>query len=173
MEVALPAVAVHARSHAAAGFLVGLWSIGSLLGGLVYGARSWRSSLTSRYPVLLLVLAVTTVPLTYASGLAASLPLSLLAGVGLAPMMACQYALVGAVAGLQTATEAFAWSNTALVAGVAAGNAIAGPLAQVGGITRAFELACLSFAGAWIVALLFRRRIEIAVAEGDSRIVAP
>jgi Major Facilitator Superfamily len=167
VEVALPAVAVHAGSRAGAGILLGLWSIGSLLGGLAHGARAWRSRLTSRYPALLLLVALTTGPLIFASGLAASLPLSLLAGVALAPMMGCQYALVGAVAARGTATEAFAWSNTALVAGVAAGNATAGPLAQVGDITRAFALACLSFALASIVALVSRRRIQTAVTHGE------
>jgi hypothetical protein len=87
-------------------------------------------------------------------------------------MMACQYALVASVSARGTATEAFAWSNTALVAGVAAGNASAGPLAQLGGITRAFELACLSFALASIVALLSRRGMDLAIAREESR-VAP
>ncbi len=168
VDVALPALAVQTGSHAAAGILLCLWSIGSLLGGLAYGTRPWRSRLTTRYPAFMLLVALTTAPLIFASGLAASLPLSLLAGVGLAPTMACQYALVSAVAGLRTATEAFAWSNTALVAGVAAGNATAGPLAQGGGITRTFVLACLVFALASSVALMYRRRIEVSIAHAES-----
>lgn len=171
VDVALPAVAVHAGSHAGAGILLGLWSIGSLLGGLVYGSRSWPSGMTSRYPALMLLVAVTTVPLTIASGVAASLPLSLLAGIGLAPTMACQYGLIDAVSSRSTATEAFAWSNTALVAGVAAGNAIAGSLAQAGDISRAFELSCLAFALASMVALLSRRRIDAAIAGREPRAV--
>jgi MFS family permease len=168
VDVALPALAVHFGSRAGAGILVGLWSVGSLVGGLTYGARPWRAKVTSRYPGFTLLIAVTTAPLIFASGMPASLPLSLLAGVGLAPMMACQYALVASVSAREAATEAFAWSNTALVAGVAAGNATAGPLAEGGGISRAFELACLSFALASIVAMLSRRRMDVAIAHEES-----
>jgi predicted MFS family arabinose efflux permease len=169
VEVALPAVAVHAGSHAGAGILLGLWSIGSLLGGLTYGSRLWRPAMTSRYPALMFLIALTTVPLSFASGLEATIPLSLLAGVGLAPTMACQYALVGAVSARGTATEAFAWTSTALVAGLAAGNAVAGPLVQAGGISRAFALGCFAFVLATLVALLSRRRMDVAIARRESQ----
>lgn len=168
VEVALPAVAVHAGSHAAAGILLGLWSIGSLLGGLTYGSRHWSSEVTVRYPALMCLIALTTLPLSLVSGLAATLPLSLLAGVGMAPTMACQYALIGAVSGRGTATEAFAWASTALVAGLAAGNAVAGPLVQAGGISLAFVLGCLAFVLATMVAALSRRRLDLAIAHRQS-----
>lgn len=169
VEVALPAVAVHAGSHAAAGILLGLWSIGSLLGGLTYGSRHWSSAMTVRYPAVMCLIALTTLPLSLVSGLAATLPLSLLAGVGLAPTMACQYALIGAVSGRGTATEAFAWASTALVGGLAAGNAAAGPLVQAGGISLTFVLGCFAFALATMVAALSRRRMDAAIAHQQSQ----
>jgi MFS family permease len=169
VEVALPALAVHTGSHAGAGILLGLWSIGSLLGGLAYGSRLWMSAMTSRYPTFMFLIAVTTVPLSFTSGLAAAIPLSLLAGVGLAPTMACQYALIGAVSARGTATEAFAWTSTALVAGLAAGNAAAGPLVEAGGFGHAFALGCLAFVLAALVALLSRRRIDLAIAHRESQ----
>jgi hypothetical protein len=169
VEVALPAVAVRSGSHAGAGILLGLWSIGSLLGGLTYGSRSWKPAMTSRYPALMFMIALTTVPLSFASGLAAAIPLSLVAGVGLAPTMACQYALIGAVSARRTATEAFAWTSTALVTGLAAGNAAAGPVVQAGGMSLAFVLGCLAFALAATVALLSRRRMDVAIAHTESQ----
>lgn len=168
VEVAIPAVGVHAGSHADAGILLGLWSIGSLVGGLTYGAKLWRAGVTERYPVLLGVVALTTVPLIFAGSLAPAFPLSLLAGVGFAPTLACQYALIGAVAARRSATEAFAWTSTALVAGIAAGNAAAGPLVQAGGINRAFALGCLAFALAASIAGLSRRRLAVAIAHHES-----
>jgi MFS family permease len=164
VEVAIPAVAVHAGSHADAGILLGLWSIGSLVGGITYGARLWRAGMTVRYPALLVMVALTTVPLIFAGSLVPAFPLSLLAGVGFAPTLACQYALIGAVAARRTATEAFAWTSTALVAGLAAGNAVSGPLVQAGGISRAFVFGCLAFAGASLIAILSRRRLALAIA---------
>ena len=164
VEVALPAIAVHAGSRAAAGVLLGLWSIGSLIGGLVYGSRAWRSRPSVRYPALLALVCLSTVPLIFAGSLPAAIPLSLLAGVGFAPTLSCQYALVGAIAARSTATEAFAWSSTALVAGIAAGNAAAGPLVQAGGIAQAVALGCAATGLAAVTVLRSRERLDVAIA---------
>jgi MFS family permease len=55
-EVGLPALALHVGNRSAAGLLLALWSLGSLLGGLWYGSRAWRISLSARYGVLLTAL---------------------------------------------------------------------------------------------------------------------
>jgi predicted MFS family arabinose efflux permease len=172
VEVGLPALAVHAGSRAAAGILLGLWSIGTMVGGLAYGTRGWRSPMTARYPALLLIVAITTAPLILARSLPAAIPLSLLAGVGYAPMLACQYSLVGALTARDVATEAFAWSSSALIAGLAAGNAIAGPLVQPGGIGHAFALGCLTTAFAAVIAVAWRRRLDLEVAHREPDNVA-
>lgn len=172
IEVALPALAVHAGSRSAAGILLGLWSVGSLVGGLTYGGRLGRTGMTERYVGLMLLVAVTTAPLIVAGSLAAALPLSLLAGVGFAPLMACQYTLVGALADRRSVTEAFAWTSTALVSGIAGGNAAAGALVQGGGIARTFAFGCLTQVGAAVVALGGRNRLAIAVARGRSQTLA-
>jgi MFS family permease len=169
VEVALPAIAVHAGSHAAAGLLLGLWSIGSMAGGLIYGSRIWRARMTVRYPTLLFLVALSTVPLIFAHTLAAAIPLSVLAGIGLAPTLACQYSLVAAVAAIKAATEAFAWTSTALVAGLAAGNAITGALVEGGGIGRSFGLASLVFSLAGLIAVASRRRVDVAISEAGWR----
>lgn len=163
VEVGLPGLAVAAGSHAAAGLLLALWSMGSMVGGLAYGSRTWRAPTTARYPVLLLLVVVTTAPLILAQSLAAGVPLSLLAGVGYAPMLACQYAIVGALAPSEVATEAFTWTTAGLIAGIAGGNAVAGSLVQAGGIGKAFAVACLATGFAAAVAAGSRRRLLAAV----------
>jgi MFS family permease len=164
VEVALPALAVHHGSHATAGVLLGLWSIGSMVGGLTYGGRLGRTRMSTRYIGLMLLVAATTAPLIVASSLAAAIPLSLLAGVGFAPLMACQYTLVGTLADPRNVTEAFAWTSAALVSGLAAGNAAAGALVQGGGIPRAFALGSLAQVVAALIALSGRHRLATAVA---------
>jgi len=168
IEVALPGLAVHDGSHSAAGILLGLWSIGSLIGGLTYGGRLGRTRMTARYVGLMLLVAVTTAPLIVAGSLTAAFPLSLLAGVGFAPLMACQYSLVGALADRRSVTEAFAWTSTALVSGIAGGNAAAGALVQGGGIARTIAFGCLTQVVAAAVALSGRHRLATAVARGQS-----
>jgi MFS family permease len=171
VEVALPGLAVREGSHATAGILLGLWSIGSLIGGLTYGSRLVRTQITVRYVALMLLVAATTAPLIFADSLAAALPLSLVAGVGFAPLMACQYTLVGGLADQRTVTEAFAWTSAALVSGIAGGNAIGGALVQGGGIAQAFAFASLTQVMGALIALTGRHRLASAVARRGPQVV--
>jgi len=95
VEVGLPSLALHAGSRPASGLLLALWSVGSMTGGLWYGARIWRSSLGTRYQLLLVVLVICTAPLIAARSIAAGIVCSVLAGLAIAPVFSCQYALAG------------------------------------------------------------------------------
>jgi hypothetical protein len=117
----------------------------------------------------MLLVAATSAPLIVVGSLAAAFPLSLLAGVGFAPLMACQYSLVGALADRRSVTEAFAWTSTALVSGIAGGSAVAGALVQGGGIARTFAFGCLMQVMAAMIALSGRHRLASAVARGRSQ----
>ena len=129
-EIALPALASSFGSPNAGGVLIGLWCLGSLAAGLLYGARSWHAPLADRYRLCLLLSGVVTLPLCIAGSLAAAVPLAVLAGIAVAPTMTCQYALVSRLAPPGTTTEAFTWVNASLVAGVAMGAACAGLLVE-------------------------------------------
>ncbi|HLJ01986.1 MAG TPA: hypothetical protein VKT31_01020, partial [Solirubrobacteraceae bacterium] len=141
-EVGLPALALHVGSRSAAGLLLALWSLGSLLGGLWYGTRAWRISLPARYRVLLLAAVACTAPLIVAHSLIAGVVCSLLAGLAIAPVFSCQYALVGQAVIPGTETEAFTWVSAALVAGLSAGSAAGGALVSAAGISAPFVFAC-------------------------------
>jgi hypothetical protein len=165
VELGLPALAVRAGSHAAAGLLLALLSIGSMIGGVAYGTRTWQNATTARYPALLFLVAISIAPLILANSLAAGIPLSLLAGLGLAPVWSCEYALTGALASPQTTTEAFTWLNGGLIAGLAGGNAVAGLLVQAGGTGRVFAIGSVAIALAGALAFGCRRRLAAAIAE--------
>jgi MFS family permease len=160
VEVGLPALAVQQHARWSAGPLLALFSLGSMAGGLIYSARSWRLPAGRRYSVLLLAMAVAVAPLIALHTLPAGFPLSALAGLGLAPMMSCQFSLVGALAPAGTTTEAFTWHRAATIAGMAAGSALGGSLIDSRGAGAAFALGCagVALAGVWVV--LGRRRIE-------------
>jgi len=53
VEIGTIAFATEANSPALAGVLLGIMSIGSAAGGLVYGSRSWRLPLTRQFPIML------------------------------------------------------------------------------------------------------------------------
>lgn len=156
VEVGLPSLALHAGSRPAAGLLLALWSVGSMAGGLWYGARVWRSSLASRYRVLLMLAVLCTAPLIAARSLAAGVVCSLLAGLTIAPVFSCQYALVGRTVTPGSETYAFTWVSAALVGGLAAGSAVGGAVIGAAGVSAPFAVACAATVLAATVALRVR-----------------
>ncbi len=160
VEVGLPALAAEHGSQWSAGPLLALFSIGSMAGGLLYSARSWRLAIGPRYRAMLLAMAIAVAPLSAVHSLAAAFVLSALAGLGLAPMLSCQVSLVGELASAGTATEAFTWHRAATIAGMAVGSALGGSLIDVHGAGAAFALGCTGVALAWLLAELWHGRIE-------------
>jgi MFS family permease len=144
IEVGLPALALHAGSRPASGLLLALWSVGSLAGGLWYGARVWRSPLASRYRLVLVLAILLNAPLIIARSIPAGVVCSLLAGATIAPMFSCQYALVGRTVTAGSETEAFTWVSAALIGGVAVGSALAGATVGPAGVSGPFLLALVA-----------------------------
>jgi MFS family permease len=130
LEVALPAFADDEGSPELAGVLLALWSVGSLIGGLVYGARPRRRPLARVHLLIALGLPLTLAPLAVASSPFAMALLVLPAGTLIAPLIATRNELAGRVAPVGSETEAYTWPLTAMVAGIAAGAAAAGALSD-------------------------------------------
>jgi MFS family permease len=160
IEVGLPALAVQRGAHWSAGPLMAVFSVGSMAGGLAYSARIWSGSVARRYAAILLAMAVAVAPLIVAPSLTAAFVLAWVAGLGIAPMMSCQFWLVGALAPVGTTTEAFTWHRAATVGGMAAGSALGGSLIDAHGAGGAFALGCAGVALAGALAALRRGRIE-------------
>ena len=159
-EVGLPALAVRLGAREAAGVLLALFSLGSMAGGVIYSARSWRSAVGTRYARVLLAVAVMVAPLMFVDSLAAALVFSVFAGLGIAPMLSSQFSLVGSLAPEGATTEAFAWHRGTTVAGIALGTALGGSLVERSGASGAFALGCAGAALACLLALAGRDRIE-------------
>ena len=165
VEVGLPSLALHAGSRPASGVLLAVWSVGSMAGGLWYGARVWHSTLAKRYQLLLLGLVVCTAPLIAARSIAAGLVCSFLAGLAIAPVFSCQYALVGRSVRLGSETEAFTWVSAALIGGLAVGSAIGGAVIGPGGVSAPFVFACLASLLATLIAVGSRGRVQQPASE--------
>jgi MFS family permease len=153
IEVGLPSLALHAGSRPASGLLLAVWSLGSLTGGLWYGARVWSSSLARRYRLLLVAAIAFQAPLIIARTVPEGIIGSLLAGLMIAPVFSCQYAMIGRAAPSGSETEAFTWVSAALVAGLATGSAIGGALIGPAGVSAPFVFSCLATAVAATIAL--------------------
>jgi MFS family permease len=130
LEVALPAFADHEGRPELAGVLVALWALGSVAGGLTYGARPRRGSLASVHLRVALFLPLSFLPMALATSPAAMALLVIPAGVFIAPLIATRNELAGMVTPESARTEAYTWPLTALVAGIALGAATSGALAD-------------------------------------------
>jgi MFS family permease len=141
VEVAVAAAMNQADAPAATGPLLALWGLGSLLGG-VAAARAGGAGGARGLVLLLLALAGAHAVLAFGVSSPAVLGgLLVIAGVGIAPLFGTTSALTGELALPGTATEAFAWTGTALAAGVALGAALTGAVVERGGVSAAFVVA--------------------------------
>jgi predicted MFS family arabinose efflux permease len=94
--------------------------------------------------------------LAVAAGLAQLAAGMVLAGLGIAPAIACLYLLVDRLAPAGTVTEAFTWVTTAFATGFAVGNALGGTLVHRVGTDRSFLVAAGGIAAAALVARMRR-----------------
>jgi hypothetical protein len=70
LEIAIPAFAEREASRSDSGWLFALWGVGSLAGGLWYGARHWRIAADRRFLVVSAALALCMAPLPLAGSMA-------------------------------------------------------------------------------------------------------
>jgi MFS family permease len=152
-EVGFPAFAELHGGAELGSIPLSLFAGGSLVGGLVAGARVTMPPLRLlRVSAVLLTLGL-ALPL-----LGWSLPsmgvLAFLAGLAIAPVVMSAYGLVDAVAARGTAAEAFSWITTAVFAGFSVGMALGGTLIDAYGAKSSFVLGTASAAlGAVLVAV--------------------
>ncbi|GAA5213774.1 MFS transporter [Streptomyces thinghirensis] len=122
------------------GWLMAALGLGALVGGAVYGARQWTGDPARRLRVLVALLAVCYLPLLLMPGAVAMVLLTVLAGVFLAPCIACAFVLVDRHAPRGTVTEAFSWLVTTFTVGASVGTGLAGPVVEHGGVLWGFAL---------------------------------
>lgn len=158
VEVGIPALALHDGSRPASGFLLALWSIGSVAGGLRYSSMHWNATLGSRYTLLLLANGAFIAPLVAANTIAVAAACSFIAGLAVAPIFSCQQSLVGQVVRPGTEHEAFSWTLSGLVSGVATGSALSGIVVGAIGVKAPFVVACAAAFLAAVTASRFRGR---------------
>jgi MFS family permease len=156
MEISLTALATEFGAPSFAGVLISVQAAASMVGGLWYGSRTHAVSPADRYPRLILLLALGFAPLLMATSRASAVPLVALSGLLFAPGAAVLYSLIDEIAPPGTVTEASSWMITAIVAGVAGGSAIGGPLVAGGHPHRGF--AAMVVAAAAGAAIAYRSR---------------
>ena len=154
LEVGYPAYATLLATPALAGILLAVNSLGSAVGGALYGGMHFRAPIERQYAVILGLMgvpiflhAVFMHPVAYGV-------LAFLAGALIAPSITAQSVLVSRLAPAKYATEAFTWSSTFIVSGLGAGMAIGGALVETRGLPSAFALGGVVVAAMAVLILL-------------------
>jgi len=169
IDIALPAFSEKEGSRAAAGPLLTAWALGSVLGGVWYGSRSWRSPAEQRLLALTGLLALGTAPIVFAWSIPAMGVLLVLAGLSIAPLGTTQYALVQKLAPAGSSTEAYSWHMVATSVGFSLGATVAGVLAEEVDVAWALAGGPLAAATGFLIALARRRTLSSVVREAASR----
>ncbi|MBV1937628.1 MFS transporter [Streptomyces sp. BV286] len=154
------------------GWLMAAIGLGALVGGTVYGARQWSGAPERRLRVLVALLAVCYLPLMLMPDVVAMTALVALAGVFLAPCIACAFIIVDRHAPRGTVTEAFSWLVTTFTVGASVGTGLAGPVVEWGGAVWGFAVPGAAGGAALLVLLATGRVLAAtgggAVVEGSS-----
>jgi hypothetical protein len=138
LEIGSRVFAARVANVPLAGVLIAINSIGSAVGGLLYGGVPIVRDFERH---LLVILAALVVPLAAHIVIASAGWLAVAgfaAGLCIAPAFTVTSMLVSAYAPARYATEAFTWSTTFIVSGIGAGNALGGVLVERFGPTGAF-----------------------------------
>ncbi len=146
-------VAVFGEGGTEAGILFGLWAIASLVGGLSMGhlpIGPW--AMANRFAIVVVGMLLAPFALEF-WWLALAL---IVAGIGIAPVLAVMFAIVSASVKFSETAEAYGWLGTGQLIGAALGSAIAGFLIDefgaIGGFWAAIAFAVIGM----LVAGLFR-----------------
>ena len=162
IEVSLPAFSEAHGNRDLAGILYATWSVGSALGGFLYGVRPRATPVNVAHFRFALLLPLGFLPALLAPSVLAMALLIVPAGLFIAPLIATRNELASSVAPPGTATEALTWPLTALVGGIAIGAAAGGALADAEGWRAVIAAAVV--AGAAGAAVATTRRATLAAA---------
>jgi MFS family permease len=164
-DVSIVALTKSQGKAALVGVMVAVFASGSLVGGLVYGSRSWRRSLWTRYGILLFLLGLGYLSFRLALGNLLVLGvLQFVAGLFIAPTIATCNMIVQQGVPPHRLTEGLSWLNALGALGSSAGSAITGVVLDLYGAETGFTIAWVgTFVACAIVAaqILAARRARI------------
>lgn len=168
-DVSMVAFAQRHGHAGLAGALLGLIAFGSLVSGLLYGARRWKSDIAKRYQLSTAAMAIGTVPAVFVASIWQMAPAALVIGIAVAPTLIASSGLITRVVPVSARTEGFTWQSTGINVGVAGGAALGGLLVQNFSSQAAFLVGPISATLAAAVALAGTRLLAPRLtARGES-----
>ena len=141
-DVSVVAFATEFGQRNLSGATLAALGVGSLLGGLGYGLRSWRSPLWRRFVIGAVILSAAVSMTVLTTNLGQLVLVMFIAGFSVAPTIINSNALAQQTAPAERLTEALAWISTAAGVGVSIGSWVGGVVIDGYG----------GHAGFWVVA---------------------
>ncbi|MBD5785864.1 MFS transporter [Cellulosimicrobium terreum] len=166
-DVSTIAFAEEHGSKGAAGLVLGIFAAGSLVAGLLYGARNWVSPLWRRFVVGIVALAIGTTLFLVVTSLPALAAVMFVTGFAIAPTLINGNALVQNLVAPHQLTEGLAWVGTALGIGVSVGSSVAGSRIDTEGAHAGFEVVVASGLLAVVLVLAAMRTLRRGAARED------
>lgn len=143
-----------------AGLILGTYALGSAIGGLWYGSRTWLVPVERRF-ALTLTLTVAGVATFWAQPALITLDAGMLiAGLTISPMLIAGYSLIEHQAFVSRRTEAMTWLSSAISIGVAAGSAASGRIIDDAGPRWGYAFAASCGVIAVTICLVGLRRLR-------------
>ncbi|GAA4288589.1 MFS transporter [Georgenia daeguensis] len=161
-DVAVVAFTAEHGRPAAAGVLLGIFSLGSVLAGLLYGARTWTGPAWRRFVAGVAVLAGGTALFLLVESLAVMAAVMFVTGFAISPTIINGNSMVQHLVDRRRLTEGLTWLSTGINVGVSVGSSVAGVFiddnGSVGGFTMVAASGGVAVVTALAVAPLLRRR---------------
>lgn len=164
VEVATVAFTSAQGHRSAAGVVLALYALGSMLAGLTFGALRRDAPARQGFLVGAVALGASGLALPHVGSVAGLAGFAFLAGLAIAPTLISGMALVRELAPTARLTEAFAWATTGLSVGLMLGTAAAGYLAEHSGAADGFWAATVAALAASALALAGSARLRPAFA---------
>ncbi|WP_087508799.1 MFS transporter [Cellulomonas iranensis] len=153
-DVATVAFAEEQGSKGAAGLILAVFALGSLISGLLYGARHWVSPLHRRFAIGVVALAIGVCAFFLTQSLWALAGVMFVVGFAIAPSIINGNALVAELVPAGRLTEGLTWVGTGLSVGVSVGSSLAGTQIDAGGSHAGFLVVVASGAAALVATLV-------------------
>lgn len=166
VEVGVPAATAAAGRPALSGVMLSLWSVSSVVFGVLYSTRPWPRPMHLRLPFLLAAFSLLVPLLAVPSGLWGLALALLVVGTMITPQSTAHSSTIDTAAPAGTHTEAFGWIITAVTLGLAGGQSVSGQLVETTGPHTAFLAA--GAVGLVVAAVVFARRGTLALALAGS-----
>ena len=149
-DIAVVAFTKELGVPAMAGVLLAMFSVGSFISALIYGARTWRRSLWSLFAIGVVALAIGMSAYLLARSILTLGIIMLVSGIACAPTMTNVNMMVTKSVPRHRQTEGLAWLSTAINLGVSIGSSATGPAIDRYGSTGAYVMIAIF---AWLMVL--------------------